>query len=291
MIEGKVVLTGAGGRIGSRLGVRLRDLGYDLIGLDRRPPEGNAFPWRYAELSDRESVMRNLEGATAVVHLGEIPSMWGPFSPDEVFSANTRVGSTVFQSAAYLGVTKIVYASTAQVYGSWGDVRVPPVDLPLDEDHPLQPQNAYAQSKVANEGYLRMLIRQRPHMAAACLRFPGVIGIWRSWEVFVDHLHAHLNDMDGLGTYIHIDDLCEAFVMTLEGLETRETQTFNVFADDIANLTPVREYLAAHWPNLELPEDHPTHGSFVDTERIKRQLGWTPRYNVHRTYEERQAAG
>lgn len=285
----RIVLTGAGGGIGTALGKLLVESGYDVLGLDRKPPTESPVKWKYADLADRDSVMRHLEGADAVVHLGEIPNMWGPFSPDEVYAQNTRVSSTIFQGAAYLGVNRIIYASTAQVYGSWGDVVLPPVSLPLDEDHPLRPQTAYALSKVANEGYLAMVTRQNPAIAAAALRFPGVIGLWWSWEFFVDRLKAHEEERDGLGTYIHVQDLCKAFVLALRGVKPGELRIYNVMADDVANLTPAREYLAKHWPELELPDDHPEHGSWASADRIKDELGWSPAFSVHRAYQERKA--
>lgn len=291
MIEGKVVVTGAGGGIGSALAHSLSEAGYDVLGLDRKPPRRRSFAWHYAELTDRDAVMRQLEGAAAVLHLGEIPSMWGPFSPDEIFATNTRIASTVFQAAAFQGATRVVYASSMQVYGCWGDHRVPPLRLPLDEDHPVQPQSAYGLSKVANEGYLAMVARQNPTVGAASLRIPGVIGTWAPWPHFVGRMRATDEDRDGLGTYVQIDDLCEAFLGTLESLAPGEHRLYNVLADDTANLLPVQEHLAAVWPGVALPEGFPPFQAWASNERIKKDTGWRPRHSVQRSWREQQTAG
>jgi UDP-glucose 4-epimerase len=286
VLEGKVIITGAGGEIGSALASRLAKAGYDVLGLDRKPPRSRSFPWHYAELTDRDAVMRLVEGAVAVVHLGEIPNMWGPFSPDEIFATNTRIASTVFQAAAFQGASRIVYASSMQLYGCWGDHRVPPLALPLDEDHPPQPQSAYGLSKVANEGYLAMVSRQNPSIRTAALRFPGVIGSWLSWDHFVERMRAHADDRDGLGTYILIDDLCEAFQAALEGIQPGY-RAYNVLADDTANLTPVHEHLAAVWPGVLLPAGHPPFAAWASNERIKQDTGWFPRHSAQRSWHEK----
>ncbi len=285
MQTGKVILTGAGGGIGSRLGKMLLESGHEVLGLDVKPPEDRSVPWHYTDLANRDSVMRALEGASAVIHLGEIPNVHGPYAPDEVFARNTRIASTVFQAAAYLGVGNVVYASSAQVYGCWGPSRVPPIRLLLDEDHPVQPQNAYAMSKVANEGYLKMVAEQTPGFSATALRFPGVTAVWWPWQVFVERLHAHLDERDGLASYVHLEDLCEAFIMALDSPQAG-TRVFNVLADDVANLTPIQDYVAAIWPDLEVPEGHPEDGNWASAERIKRDLGWKPKFSVRQAHAE-----
>jgi nucleoside-diphosphate-sugar epimerase len=262
--------------------------GFDVLALDRKPPHNGTANWKYADLTDRDAVMRYLDGAHAVVHLGEIPNMFGPYSPDEIFALNTRTGSTVFQSAAYLGVKKIVYASTAQIYGCWGEDRVSPLYLPLDENHPAQPQNTYALSKVANESYLRMLSGQHPEIAITILRFPAVIGYWPSWQFFVERMRHHTDDRDGYGTYVHSEDICEAFRLSVEKSEGGQFRVYNVMADDIASLSSVHEYVAAHWPSLSLPAGFPDERSWASAEKIKAELGWQPKHSVHKAWSEMQ---
>ncbi|HEY0866121.1 MAG TPA: NAD(P)-dependent oxidoreductase [Fimbriimonas sp.] len=289
MSQERILLTGAGGGIGSKLGRVLSEYGYDVVGVDLKPPSDRAFRWIYTDLTDRAQVMRLMEGIDAVVHLGEIPNMWGPFPPDEIYANNTRIASTVFQAAAFHGVDRIVYASTAQIYGCWGDRRIPPEYLPLDEAHPLRPQNGYALSKVANEGYLRMMTVQNPFLTATALRFPGVMGMWWSWDDFVGRLKRHREDRDGYGTYVFIDDLCDAFRLALERRSPGTVREYNVLANDIASLETTRDYLSHVWPDLSLPAGFPDFGAWASSERIKRELGWQPKFNVHEAWRERQA--
>jgi len=276
----KIVVTGAAGSIGSVIARLLQSQGHSVLGIDRKAPDVRDFPWRYGDLQDRDVVMRALEGVDGVIHLGENPNLFGPFSPDEVFAQNTRIASTVFESASVQGVTRIIYASSAQMYGSWGKSSIAPEFLPFDETHPAKPRNAYGLSKYANERYLELVANNHKHIGAITLRFPGVIGTWHPWEVIVKRVHAHTEYHDGLGTYVHIEDLAEAFRLALDHTTPGEVRTYNAFADDIMNLTPVAEYLKTRWPHLSLPEDWPTHKSWVLNDLIRTELGWIPKYSA-----------
>ncbi|MEJ5171933.1 MAG: NAD(P)-dependent oxidoreductase, partial [Fimbriimonadales bacterium] len=224
----------------------------------------------------------HLEGADAVVHLGEFTFVWGPWPPDEIYAANTRIASTVFQTAVSLGARRVLYASSAQVYGSWGaDEPLPPERLPLDESHPLRPRNAYAASKAANEGYLRMLAATNPSLSAVALRFPWVMGSWGRWEETLARLRQRPEPRDGFCTYVHVLDVVEAFRLALERSPVG-FEAYNVFAEDLYNLLPSREYLGAIWPHLPLPEGLEGHATFVDCSKARTLLGWSPAWSVHR---------
>lgn len=240
-------------------------------------------PWRFVELQDRGAVMQALEGANLVVHLGEIPHSLAPFMPDEIYAQNTRAGGTVFQSAKLLGVDRIIYASSAQAYGSWGENPIAPAFVPLDETHPLRPQNVYALSKVANEGYLRMLAGLHPELDAVIFRFPGSWGVHRPWSETLEYVTWNEDFRDGLGTYVHQDDLVHAIVLASETPKPG-VRTYNVAADDIFNLMPVQDYLALHWPDVQFPADWPSHKSWLSSERIRHELGWKPQYNLSKAY-------
>ncbi|MCX7800950.1 MAG: NAD(P)-dependent oxidoreductase [Fimbriimonadales bacterium] len=278
----RVVVTGASGGIGSRLMDRLAERGYDVLGLDRKPPRSRRHLWAYADLNDREHAMRHLDGAQAVIHLGEFAYVWGPWPQDEVYAANTRIASTVLETAASLGARRLLYASSAQVYGSWGSWEpIPPVRVPVDESHPLRPRNAYAASKVANEAYLSMLAALHEGAACAALRFPWVMGTRHAWADVVAHIRERREPEDGFCTYVHVDDVAEAFCLALERSPVG-FEAYNVFAEDLYNLVPTREYLASAWPGVELPDSLQGHGTFVDCSKAERLLGWRPERNVHR---------
>jgi nucleoside-diphosphate-sugar epimerase len=238
--------------------------------------------WQYTDLGNKSEVMRALDGASAVIHLGEIPNLHLPMNPEQVYAHNTATGSLVMQSAADLSIPKVVYGSTCQVYGTWGHPPAAPHYLPVDERHPVQPTNAYAAGKIANEHYLEMLHEQKLIQGAA-LRFPYVYRPW--YRSRLQHLKGFLSlrePHDGMTTYIGNDDLARAIVSVLE-LPMDSFEIYNASADDLMTGVPTREYMAAAYPNYpEVPEKHPTFGTLLNTVKLKAATGWSPAWSFTR---------
>ena len=152
----KVLVTGAGGFIGSHVAERLVELGADVRALVRYNSAGtrghlDRLPVHRAEaidvyagnLLDARSVNGAVAGREIVLHLGALIAV--PYSyrhPGEILSANVLGTYNVLEAAREAGVERIVLASTSEVYGTAQTV-------PMDETHPLQAQSPYAASKIA----------------------------------------------------------------------------------------------------------------------------------------------
>jgi NAD dependent epimerase/dehydratase len=147
-----VVVTGAGGFIGSHLVERLVAAGANVTAFVRynsRNDSGFLAPHTKCirivpgDLRDPEAVRTALEGAHTVFHLAAAISI--PYSyvhPVEVFEVNAQGTINVLVGARDAGVQRVVTASTSEVYGS-------AVYVPIDEKHPKQPQSPYSASKIA----------------------------------------------------------------------------------------------------------------------------------------------
>jgi nucleoside-diphosphate-sugar epimerase len=144
-----VVVTGGSGRIGRYVVREFAAFGHDVLNLDTAAPVG--APGRYvrADLTNTGQVYQALAQARpgAVVHLGAWPDA-GIVPDSRTYGDNVRSTFNVFQACADLGITRIVSASSAQVYGF---AESPPAYAPVDEAHPLRPANCYALSKMAGE--------------------------------------------------------------------------------------------------------------------------------------------
>ena len=156
----EVLVTGAGGFIGSRLVERLLDAGAHvrafvrytsrndpgfLRGLadrDAGSPRGRLAVVA-GDVRDLETVRRVCDGVDTVFHLAAHVGI--PYSYEhvqEVVEVNTMGTLQVLTAARERRVRRVVHTSTSEVYGS---ART----LPIDESHPKQPQSPYAASKVA----------------------------------------------------------------------------------------------------------------------------------------------
>jgi dTDP-glucose 4,6-dehydratase len=150
----RVLVTGAGGFIGSHLAERLVALGartramvhYDAIGswgwLDASPLASD-MEVVAGDVRDRDSVRRAMQGVEYVFNLAALIGI--PYSydaPESYVQTNLTGTLNVLQAARELGTQRVVHTSTSEVYGTARYV-------PIDEKHPLQGQSPYSASKIA----------------------------------------------------------------------------------------------------------------------------------------------
>ena len=151
----RVLVTGAGGFIGSQLverllaeGARVRafvrytsraDTGY----LRFAPPElSGALEIASGDLREWHTMRQAVQGCSIVLHLGALISI--PYSyqhPYEVAEVNFMGTLNILMACRELGVRRLVHTSTSEVYGTARRV-------PIDESHPLQGQSPYSASKI-----------------------------------------------------------------------------------------------------------------------------------------------
>lgn len=150
----RVLVTGAGGFIGSHLAEHLVSLGaevralvhYNALGrrgwLDHSPVRAQ-IEVVAGDIRDRDSVLGAMRNVEIVFHLAALIAI--PYSyraPLSFFRTNVEGTFHVLQAARELGVGRVIQTSTSEVYGTARRV-------PIDESHPLQAQSPYAASKIA----------------------------------------------------------------------------------------------------------------------------------------------
>jgi UDP-glucose 4-epimerase len=256
-----------------------------VINLDRRQASVPAARFVYADLRQREQVQPMLERVDAVCHLGEIPSVHAGISPEQVLYRNVQAGSVVLQTAADLRVKRVIYTSSAQVYGMWDGTSTKPQRLPFDETHPLYPHNAYALGKATNELYCRLMAEMHG-LSVAAFRLPWVAAEDYS-EKQVQALKESPTATDGFATYCHVTDVARAFALAVEkprpGFEA-----YHFSAAEIFSFHPLRERLAMHHPTFPpLPADWPDFKSPLVTAKAREHFGWEPQWNFLEMYRQR----
>lgn len=151
----KVLVTGAGGFIGSHLIERLVDLGADVTGFVRY---NSSNDWGLLEiipqhrldslqvvsgdLMDFDAVSSAVKDVDIIFHLGSLISI--PYSynrPRDTIENNILSTLNILTAARDQGVEKVVHTSSSEVYGT-------ALYVPIDEKHPLQGQSPYSASKI-----------------------------------------------------------------------------------------------------------------------------------------------
>ncbi|MCW2717237.1 NAD(P)-dependent oxidoreductase [Pseudonocardia sp.] len=142
-MSGRVLITGASGRIGLALRSRLARPGRTLRLLDVAAPEpGDGVEVLTGTVTDTALMDAACAGVDAVVHLGGIPSE-APW--EEILDVNVHGTRTVLEAAARAGVPRVVLASSNHATG------MTPVEPDLPADVALRPDTYYGVSKVAME--------------------------------------------------------------------------------------------------------------------------------------------
>lgn len=149
----RVLVTGAGGFIGSHLAEKLVELGArtrafvhynarDSWGWLDESPAKDQLEVVAGDIGDRDSVTQAMEGVDVVFHLAALIGI--PFSyraPASYVRTNIDGTLNVLQAARELAVQRVVHTSTSEVYGTAQYV-------PIDEKHPLQGQSPYSATKI-----------------------------------------------------------------------------------------------------------------------------------------------
>ncbi len=150
----RLLVTGAGGFIGSHLAERLVELGaavralvhYNALGtcgwLDESPARGS-MQVIAGDVTDRDCVRQAMKGMEIVFHLAALIGI--PYSyhvPASYVRTNVEGTLNVLQAARELETGRLIHTSTSEVYGTARRV-------PIDESHPLQGQSPYSATKIA----------------------------------------------------------------------------------------------------------------------------------------------
>lgn len=173
-----VLVTGAGGKVGTRLRRHLPGHGWRLRLLDHRPiPEAATDDCLVGSVLDDAVLHAALRGVSAVVHLAAIP---GEAPWPDLLENNIDATFRVFEAARRAGVRRIVFASTNHVIG------LADRDRMTRPDDPVRPDSFYATTKAFGEALARFYADEYA-MEIACIRLgscverPMILGHLATW--------------------------------------------------------------------------------------------------------------
>lgn len=275
----KVVVTGSRGKVGRAAVQALVDAGHDVLGVDLVRPvfdAGVVVPGRYqmADLTDAGSAYAVVAGADAVVHTAAIPQPTA-HPPHIVFQTNLMSTFNLVEAAVRFGLTRFVNVSSESIVGNFFPERpFLPDYLPMDELHPLRPQDPYALSKAFGEQLMDAAVR-RSDLRAISIR-PSTVHNDDNYE---SNLGEQVRDPANLSanfwSYIDADDLADALVLAVES-ELAGHEVFYIAAADNAGGHDFAAELHRYYGDaVELRPLDRRDASGISTEKARRLLGWT----------------
>ncbi|MGI9476094.1 MAG: NAD-dependent epimerase/dehydratase family protein [Hyphomicrobiaceae bacterium] len=154
MSLGTVLVTGAGGLLGSYVVRELTGKANDIVGLDIAAPADvhGLSTFKTGSIEDAETVRDAVSGCDVVVHVAARPNIWSG-QGHEIIHTNVTGTWNVLQCAEEAGVKRVVITSSDSVVGYTvlEGAMLPPEYLPVDRAHPLRPTDPYALSKALCE--------------------------------------------------------------------------------------------------------------------------------------------
>jgi len=251
----KILVTGGAGYIGSHTCVELISAGHEVVIVDNlcnskfsvlariQEISGQTVSFAQVDILNRTAleVVFNKHRIDAVIHFAGLKAVGESVAEPQRYYDNNVNGSLVlFQVMAKYGVKKLVFSSSATVYGD-------PASVPILENFPLVATNPYGQSKLMIEQILRDLAQADPAWQIALLRYFNPVGAHESGLIGEDPNGIPNNlvpyiaqvatgqrdilpiyggdyptpDGTGMRDYIHVIDLAVGHVKTLDALSGR----------------------------------------------------------------------
>jgi nucleoside-diphosphate-sugar epimerase len=283
----RIVVTGSTGRLGRRTVQTLREGGHEVLPVDVRVPEdGSAPDTRVVNLTVYEGLTTLFAGCDVIVHLGNLPG-FGHSGRAEGYRNNTVSNNNVFQAADELKINRIIYASSVQSYGCFGgssghgSTFSAPRYLPLDEDHPLLPADAYPLSKATGEWIAEAFVRRRPELTAWSLRFTGIRAPRdpsRPPRV-VKEGSPDAWFRGSLNTFIYVDDAARAVLLCCQTERPGHTP-LNIVAPKAYRPWSPELLRSAYGCLPEFRRELGPEDSLISGERAAALIGFTPQYTL-----------
>ncbi len=275
----KVVVTGGSGLAGFAALQELVEHGYQVASMDLSPPPQAIAPYQLVDCTDIGQVFAGLAGAEAVVHLAAIPR---PIyhTPEQVFRTNVMATFNVLEVAATLGIQRVVYVSSVSVLGApFHYNSFAPRYVPIDEDHPRLPEDAYGLSKYLGEELAEGFVRRcAGALSVVSLRFPWI----HTPQSFREQLWPHWDDPEfgatNLWSYVDARDVGRACRLALTADIAGHEAMFVSAAGSFMNqdIVPLVRRL---YPDTEIKAGFSGNRSLLDNTRAGRLLGYQPAYS------------
>ena len=301
-----ILVTGGAGYIGSIVAHELLGAGhcvtvYDNLSHGKRSAVPEGADLIVGELGDREALSSALRHCApeAVMHFAALIEAGESMRvPERYFRNNTASTLTLLETMLEHGTKQLVFSSTAALYGN-------PERTPIEEGEPLQPTNAYGESKLLVERMLEWFHRVHG-LRYASLRYFNAAGATaergeehrpeshliplvlktasgRRDEIAIFGTDYPTADGTCIRDYIHVLDLAQAHLLALDALPERGQLVYNLgngSGFSVRQVIEVARRITRRPIRVVEGQRRPGDPAILvaSSHKIRTELGWKPKY-------------
>lgn len=289
------LVTGGAGFIGSHLVEALLKEGHRVRVLDNCSTGNREYlPLRaeliVANITNYDATRSSFHGVDGVFHIAGLPNVQRSLDqPKETHDVNFTGTLNVLEAARAAGVRRVVFASSAAVYGDQDA-------LPYHEGMEPKPKSPYALQKFVGEEYCRSYTRVGA-LETVCLRLANVYGPRASDAgVYANVIPMFLRQRvagqsltvtgDGEQTrdYIHVTDVVRAMIAAMERPEVSNGDAINVSSNEERSVNYIARLIGG--PVERVAARIEPRRMRLDNQRARDLLGWTPRVPIEASLRE-----
>lgn len=289
----KILVTGGAGFIGSNIVDKLISLGYKTVVVDNLSTgnkENINSNTKFYQLDitspNMEDIFEQEEITHVIHHAAQIDVQHS--IQDPLFDIKNNIMGTVnlLENCKDYGVKKIVYASSAAVYGE-------PDYLPVDEEHPIKAMSPYGISKHTPEHYIKMY-KQLYGLDYTILRYANVYGPRQDPKgeggvisIFVDKMLSGeepiiFGDGEQTRDFVYVGDIVEA---NIKALTKGDGEIINISCNTQDSVNDLYKTINGIMKtNLQAIYKEERKGdirdSYLDNNKAKKVLNWFPAYDL-----------
>lgn len=301
LINKKILITGAGGFIGSHLTETLVQRGCKVRAfvlynsysswewLDQTSPEiKKKMEVVLGDIRDPHGVKRAMEGCDVVFHLAALIAIpYSYHSPTSYVDTNVTGTLNILQAARELRIEKVIHTSTSEVYGTARYV-------PISEDHPLHGQSPYSATKIAAD-QLALSFYSSFNLPVSILRPFNTYGPRQSARAIIPTVitqiasgqeRVKLGALHPTRDFSYIEDTVKGFIACAAS-DASVGEVINIGSNYEISISDTVKLVAEIMDrdvNIETdqsrvrPEKSEVNRLWADNSKAKAILGWEPSY-------------